>query len=111
MPLKKDTKHEKHKDRHAFCFFIWKNLVYLPKKKWILYNLYEMLLHLNNLIQSLCDRVLYFVQMLHKLHMFCNFVVLSCEVDSKLTSQALLQNTTGRNSPAGSGICDSVNGT
>ena len=70
-----------------------------------------MLLHLNNLIQSLWDGIMYFVQMLHKLHVFCNFALLSCEADSQLTSQALLRNTTGRNSPAGSRICDSVNGT
>ena len=32
VPLNTGTKQEKRKDRHAFFFFTWKNLVYLPEK-------------------------------------------------------------------------------
>lgn len=70
-----------------------------------------MLLHLNNLIQRLWDGIVHFEQMLHRLHVFSDVSVLSCEADFQLTSQAVLGNTTGSKSPAGSGICDSVSGT
>lgn len=66
---------------------------------------------LSNLIQSLWVGIVYFEQMLHKLFVFWDVIVLSCEADFQLTSQEVLGNTTGSKSPAGSGICDSVSGT
>lgn len=66
---------------------------------------------LNNLIQSLWVGIVHFEQMLHKLCVFWDVIVLSCEADFQLTSQEVLGNTTGSKSPAGSGICDSVSGT
>lgn len=70
-----------------------------------------MLLHFNNRIQRLWDGIVYCEQMLHKLCVFCNVIVFSCEADFQLTSQAVLGNTTGSKSPTGSGICDTVSGT
>lgn len=81
----------------------------------MLHITHETLLHLHNFIQNLCDRIVFSRQTvflcLHKLYMFCSFVGVSCEVNSQRTSLSLLQNATSRNSSAGSGNCDSVNGT
>lgn len=38
--------------------------------------MFEMLLHLNNLIQSLWNGIVYFIQVLYKLHVVGNSVVL-----------------------------------
>lgn len=75
------------------------------------YNTYKMLLHFSNLIQRLWDGLVHFEQMLQKLFVFWDVIVLSCEADFQPTSQEVLGNTTGTKSPAGSGICDSVSGT